>query len=332
MASFRIGVTLLVTTLCTLINGGFGQSNLPRFVVSADATKEQKDHLLTGFYDAINLARIAAVLFDRCDPAFQRYFRPVDADFVQNVFRTIANIDLTAVIDPNNFNQVGTAWQPKFSRLSICLGTEFQGVPPGSTSCGQASSPMAIFRPSANDEGYIFVCEPAMRYPSRRQIENPPSSARDSHGNPFPGYTCDGLGDRDTSYMDTLGSTILHEMIHWKWLFDSVPDLSTKIKVSNGVHQINDFSSPGSTPVNGYGAFFSKMIKDLLEGNKPPYYHEFETLNNADNYVSFANSKFWSWRCNRGFGPATSVSDSYRRFPDIHRVRDQPAQDPTPTP
>jgi hypothetical protein len=131
MGPLIIGVNLLVTILCTLINGGFGQSNLPRFVISADTTQEQKHHLLTGFYDAITLARVAAALFDRCDPAFQRYFRPVDAEFVQNVFRTIANIDLAAVIDPNNVGQIGTTWQPKFSRLSICLGTEFSGCTSG---------------------------------------------------------------------------------------------------------------------------------------------------------------------------------------------------------
>jgi hypothetical protein len=190
---------------------------------------------------------------------------------------------------------------------------------------------MALFRPSPSDEGFIFVCDPGMLYPSRSQIENPPSSARDAHGNPLPGYTCDGLGDRDSNYMDTLGTIILHELIHWTWLFESVPDLSTKIKITNGVHQINDFGSPGSTPMNGYGPFFSKMIKDMLEWNKPPYYHEFETLNNVDNYVSFANTKFWSWRCNRSFGPATSALDSYLRFPGTHRLQDQQAQNPTPT-
>ena len=61
-----------------------------------------------------------------------------------------------------------------------------------------------------------------------------------------------------------------------------------------------------------------------------------EAIQNADNYVWYAKSKYYSWICSRRFGPATSEDDSHLRGffnddpsddPDDDKASDAPAGD-----
>ena len=73
---------------------------------------------------------------------------------------------------------------------------------------------------------YMQICPDTSLFTKRLDLantENPPAWARDSNGIPLNGWSCGGLGDRDTGLMNVPGSTILHEIIHCWPIFQNVP-------------------------------------------------------------------------------------------------------------
>ncbi|OAL34370.1 hypothetical protein AYO20_06423 [Fonsecaea nubica] len=265
-----------------------------------------------GFEDAVHIARVVALTFDPCEEAFLRYFRPQEAVFVSNIFRTFANIPLDLVLTAETVVSVLT--QPN-AQLNTRLGDSalFIGddlASPAERQCdGSANAWMTEDNDDRNAD--IYICEDIFDWPSIEDIANPPQTswARDSHGQPRPGYSCAGLGDFDSDWMKTVGSTILHEYIHWGFLFVHVPDWYHFIRVNDrGWRAIEDY--PGPNPPNGYGPYRAKLIKDTYGAWDQAYP---VTVNNVDNYVYYALSKYWSWRCDRRFGPAPSDRDARQR-------------------
>ena len=65
--------------------------------------------------------------------------------------------------------------------------------------------------------GYLTVCPQgwALQYQVTLKLtEDPPPWGRvggDANGDPLPGFGCAGLLGRDNSYMEVVGSTVLHE-------------------------------------------------------------------------------------------------------------------------
>ena len=106
--------------------------------------------------------------------------------------------------------------------------------------------------------------------------------------------------------MHTVGGIVLHELMHWPGLLDSVPFFDDIIEEGKlGFPQIGDF--PGPDPFDGYGFFHSQKIHDIQ---------------NADNYRSYAESKYWQWKCGRTFGPSIGLQDDTVRTSE----RNEPAQ------
>ncbi|KIX97028.1 uncharacterized protein Z520_07142 [Fonsecaea multimorphosa CBS 102226] len=244
--------------------------------------------------------------------AFLRYFRPEDADFVRRIFRTLANLPLDEVVTAENLVSVLTGpnaqLSSRFVQSRIYIGDST--ARPTERQCkGQVNAWMSEDNADANAE--IYICDDAFDWPSIEEIANPPQTswARDNQGRPLPGYSCDGLGDFDSDWMKTMGSIILHEYMHWGFLYIQVPNWYYYIKTTSmGFRAIEDYTGP--FPPNGYGAYHAKTIKDIYGSWDQAWP---QTLNNADNYVYYALSKYWSWRCGKQFGPAPSEHDAHQR-------------------
>ncbi|OAP65629.1 hypothetical protein AYL99_01601 [Fonsecaea erecta] len=277
------------------------------------------------FQDAIYLARHTA-LYWPCDAAndevFTRYFEPGDAEFVKNIFRTIANIDLDLDLsDPEMVKQLADeplTYNEKFTRLSIYFlgdhpGLTQPGVPKTDLSCQGTQTYLAYVVPTFGGASALMsVCRLLYQeLPMLRDVEDPPNWAIDpskdqSNGRQYyDGYGCQNLGGIDTIWMRSTGSLMLHELMHFPGLFSSVPDYNANIAISfdaNTPHFISDFY--GDWPRDGYGPYNAAEIKRFLPRDQS--YIEWRPVDNADNYVSYAVSQYYSIVCGRAFGEAPS--------------------------
>lgn len=108
----------------------------------------------------------------------------------------------------------------KFQDLSISLGDdpdvreEDRG-----RSCkdGELGAQTTYLPTIYGNRGLMAFCPPSFEfYYSLADIENPPAWALTAEGGaPEAGFGCDGILGRDTSYMLSPGSVILHELMHW---------------------------------------------------------------------------------------------------------------------
>ncbi|KAI1622294.1 hypothetical protein EDD37DRAFT_468304 [Exophiala viscosa] len=293
----------------------------PSLVFPPGTTAKTRGQILQGFNDALTLARVVVVIGKPCDPAFLRYFQPQDWPLVQGMFRQIANIPLNLGIDQNSidsllqsFNTPAT-YNPLFEGLSIAAGDNpFLRIPP---KCGTPLPPNAYLAfdntPGAQFSGLMAICPGAEVLTERLDLagtENPPAWARvndDPNGQTLPGWGCDGLGDHDNSFMTVTGSTVLHEFFHWPIILQDVPGYNTFIPPdSHGNHQIGDNTGTAIGLSHSYGPYNTRLI-NLLAPN--PVTGKSQSIQNADNYVWYALSLYWSWKCGRPFGPGQSDAD-----------------------
>ena len=252
--------------------------------------------------------------------AFLRYFRPQDGPFVENVFRTLANIPLDKVL--TGADVVDYITTPDLQNLSPLLSQVFVRLEDDPehfcSSNPRVNAYMGYDNPG--QAANIYLCDLAYSWPSIEEIASPPQTpwARDPVGRPLPGYSCANLGDHDSDWMKTPGSIILHELLHWGFFFASVPSWKSTIVYKNSEWKILDYKGQAGPPSNGYGPYNAKMLKDEFSTTDQVWP---ETLNNVENYVWFAVSKYWSWRCGAVFGPAQSDDDAHRREDSGYRPK-----------
>ncbi|KAK5185903.1 hypothetical protein LTR44_001952 [Exophiala sp. CCFEE 6388] len=301
----------------------------PAFVFpqGVDPQGAQANDLRQAFKDAIVIARMAALTMNPyCDPVFERYFFPTQLQFVSNVFRTIANIpldisieDLNGGLDPAIQAMITSrGLNPTFSLLSISIGNHPDRSPNSGDDCAVDDTDAYLVHSRDNeDAGLISMCTPVWDYPSLSNILNPPAGWENEIG-----FGCNNLLDRDSDLMTPAGGVLLHELLHWGFLFENeVPNFETVIPLtSGGDHHIRDYlGPPGGIPDTGYGPYNAPLLKNLPPG---PYS---VTTNNVDNYVYFALSKYWSIQCTKWFAQSTTPSDAFLRNTAWNRYS-QPAQ------
>ncbi|KAI1624893.1 hypothetical protein EDD37DRAFT_649226 [Exophiala viscosa] len=306
----------------------------PAFVFpqGVDPQGAQANDLRQAFKDAIVIARMAAVTMNPyCDPVFERYFFPEELQFVSNVFRTIANIpldisieDLNGGLDPGIQAMVtGRGLNPTFSLLSISIGNHPDRSPNSGDDCAVEGTDAYLVHSKDNpDAGLISMCTPVWDYPSLQNILNPPAGWENDLG-----FGCDNLLDHDSDLMTPAGGVLLHELLHWGFLFENeVPNFETVIPLtSGGDHHIRDYEGPpGGIPPDGYGPYSAPLLKNLPRGTYSV------TTNNVDNYLYFALSKYWYIQCTKYFAQSTSSSDRFLRNTAWNRYR-QPAPSQPPS-
>jgi len=266
--------------------------------------------------DAVQIARVVAVTFNDCDMTYNRYFRQQDSQLVKHFFQRLADIPLDSVINADNLAEVFSkpvkdGLHERYAKLSISYGPHPNRPDKSDPDPCTSYRRFAQMENGDAENGMITVCERTFRLPLSSEIENPPAWGKDAQGNPLPGFSCDGLGGHDSGWMKTMGSTMLHELMHWSYPFDDIPDFHYDIEESDlGYTQITDFLNPDPQPgwpPKGYGPYYSKMLRDLETDSLSS-----KTLQNVDNYIYYAVSKYWSFKCNKLFGPATSQDDSVR--------------------
>ncbi len=109
---------------------------------------------------------------------------------------------------------------PKFADLSISLGDhpDIREVDRGkSCNDGELGAQTTYLPSQYGNRALMALCPPSFEfYYSLQDIHDPPEWALSAvGGKPEPGFSCDGLLGRDTSYMLSPGSVIIHELMHW---------------------------------------------------------------------------------------------------------------------
>ncbi|OAG44434.1 hypothetical protein AYO21_01430 [Fonsecaea monophora] len=273
-------------------NGNVNQEDLP------ETPEQRQNDLHWGFHEALMLARLVAVTFNPCEPVYLRYFKPEEAVFVRNAFYTIANIPLDGPPpDPTDINQFISGFgqnqvNPKFDLLTISINDN-SAIGRYDPMCSVMPGFQAYFEQRIDElgpPGFMSLCDYAFSHPSLADIENPPAWARDPTGAPEP------------------GGIMLHELFHWTYLFEDIPQFEHFIALDEElIRVIDDWKGP--FPPDGYGPFHAMLVNTLP---MQPLV-AFPSTNNADNYVYYALSKWWSFKCQRAFGPAVDEDDGYRR-------------------
>ncbi|KAJ9503776.1 hypothetical protein H2202_000915 [Exophiala xenobiotica] len=322
---------LLTSLLLVLLNLVFTFAQQPDFYFPPGTSDPQRQQVYQAFRDAITLARVVATTGDPCDQAFRRYFQPQDYYFVQNIFKEIANIPITENPNPMDISRLvsRTEFNPNFTSLSISLGNHPLLVSMAtfdkSTMCSSDVMTSSLancfyqYWPGTQFSGLISLCPDSslfLEWVSLQDTENPPAWARvngDPTGQPLPGFGCDGLGDHDSNLMAAPGAIMLHELMHWPGLLRSVPDYENLIHrdVETDQPVIEDFSGSGYPP-NGYGPFYARIIN---EGQPlDPRTGKSQSILIVDNYMWYALSKYWSFKCRRIFGPSLTQNDKFATY------------------
>ena len=109
---------------------------------------------------------------------------------------------------------------PKFDGLSISLGDhpDVREEDRGRSCKDGGLGAQTTYLPTVyGNRALMAICFPSFEfYYSLKDIENPPTWALTAPGGaPEAGFSCNGLLGRDTSYMLSPGSVILHELMHW---------------------------------------------------------------------------------------------------------------------
>ncbi|EXJ65256.1 hypothetical protein A1O7_01597 [Cladophialophora yegresii CBS 114405] len=314
MLKWLAGLFLLLMTLKPAATVSF------RFPQGTD--QEAVHEMQQAFADAMTMARFVAITTIPCEENFLRYFTPADFLFVQRVFRTIANIPFNQQFEPRTVGQYlqmldAYGWlNPKFEQLSIAVGDNPDAGPPSYSRYKKCSdgglAGVMLYDPRRyGRRGLMSLCPQTFEtFYSLRDIEQPPAWALDENGNPEEGFSCSNMLDRDTDYMLSPGAILLHELIHWPYLLQDIPGYSTLIRQypRNDWSTIWDFTGP--SPTDGYGPFNAMAVRNLPVS---PATGTSQAIQNADNFVWYAVSKYWSWRCGRQFKRSASPEDGELR-------------------
>lgn len=304
----------------------FCNAALPAFVAD---TAEHLQLIKTAFEDGITLARTVAIAWmANCDPYldhyYDRYFAPEDAEFVQNIFGTIAAVPLDFDFlraTPDDIRNFMNSLTPellndKFSGLSISYGNHpLKGPGPG---CDLPYlNGILDIHPHDQTHAKMSLCPRLFeKYYSLRDTSRPPAALIQQG---IPGLGCDVVGNTESDYMWTPGTTVLHELLHWSHLFEEVPDWSVNIRghpIIDGRSWIDDYRPTirpditANNPRNGYTGFNAQLVRNLPDDEEEGY---IEAVNNADNYACCASARAWGLICNRNFAPPAEEEDWWKR-------------------
>ena len=255
------------------------------------------------------------------------------------MFRAIAGIDFD--LDLTNPDVVldladqPFAFSSKFNRLSVSFGMDNprKELPYGPGTPGKqcVGENLGLTLPIYGGTAAIMtICAQAFYRPMLDDITSPKAWAIDRREDQadgpqyYDGYGCKNLGDFDSDWLISPGALLLHELFHWPGFFEDVPGYAATIPTTflvpgtgpgSGIadHVITDYS--GSTvPTTGYGAYNTRLINELhptfLDDQKGSI--TFEGIHNADNYVYYAISAYFTRECNIDFKQCPDADSAHR--------------------
>jgi hypothetical protein len=200
----------LLLVLTFLFFSSPSSAAVPTVWIDPTFPPDMRARLSNVWTECIQLARLAAITFQadcRFDPTFDRYFEEDGAIFVKNIFYTLANIPLDTVLTQATatrvfFSSTFIDLSPKFSELKIAFG-EPPWLPEDVR--GICAGPEGLNAHNLLDYATIVLCNGPVLYPTLDEILHPQPWAYDEQGRLREGYTCDGLLDRDSEYMLSVG-------------------------------------------------------------------------------------------------------------------------------
>ena len=301
------------------------QFEIPCTLYVPDSDPNKQDHaaqLRQAWVDAVQLAAFTHAAFEHSYPpinedVFDRYFQEGNQKFVQNVFGVVGkyhnpdNLDTSKLENLRSVVGNGVDYSEKFSELTLSW-RDHPDIPENERYCGQNEDPDHPWTHIAylwqfddmGNRAIINVCDTAFRFPQLSAIEqNVPATWTADPG-------CAGLGDEDTGWMTSLGGHLLHEFTHWEYLTKDIPGFEDVVEktpdkiIGDYKYELwreevedEDFSEDPST---GYGPFKARELNFVTETKNLGQ-------RNADNYRWYAQSKYWSFKCERDF----ATNDGY---------------------
>ena len=257
------------------------------------------------------------------------------------MYRAVANIPLDLDLSDKEALQkliaAPLSYTDKFKRLSISFLRDHPGqalpdgpgAPPDkSPGCGKTSSqlngglPYGYTIPLVPGKNALMtICGlPYQHDPMLDDIIYPPFWAVDLDKSTEDeiifetGYSCenDNIPPFDNSDMKSPAHSLLHELFHWRGLFEDVPDYEATIATNlytsgtgpgSGLvfHEIVDWTGGDPPlPANGYGAYNTRRVNELEPYDKRQGTN-IKGIFNADNYAWYAVSTYFTQVCKKDF-------------------------------
>ena len=198
---------------------------------------------------------------------------------------------------------------PKFTELTLSYNDHPDVQPlPGGSSC--ANPPPGFvgyayteqnFDNANQNRAIICLCDIAFRFPSLDNIK------KDVEATWEEGPRCKNMGSYDSGWMTSLGGLLLHEFTHYEYLLEDVPNYAKNVMKLSPRGFIDDYNYvqwsnkvPGTEwpnpPTSGYGPHNAMTLNDNIDD----VLHM--AMINADNYRWYAQSKWWSFQCEKAYG------------------------------
>ncbi|KAJ5092009.1 hypothetical protein NUU61_006879 [Penicillium alfredii] len=262
---FLLAVTLLASP--TRPKGKLAKRKLPK-IDARYFPGIRKRQVEDGFRDALKLANaMSDPPKSAANNIFKLWFNEIDWDNVQRSFDTIlggAKGQPGRNLREGNPILANILVVNEHQRPSACRATNFGSQILATMVNGHTQTPTMVICDAAFYNGGIdksYGCDEH-------------DTSQDLCMGCVPAVTCQSVGQSRVSLaMLTLGSTILHELTHWKELMPNgkTDDLTTTMKEAR------------------YG-------NSKLGGDKA------NAIHNAQSYQWFANQMYWSWECEVDFG------------------------------
>jgi hypothetical protein len=233
----------------------------------------RKKRVILGYLEAFVLARAAAFCVchrSTCNSYF-RYFSEEDAEWVLKI--------LSYIIGPEGLGPYEVEYDPDWP-LRILYGDRPQGGFPDNE-CDDGKTTSIFSNVPPDRQGALLVICPYLFTFAR------PCLDRD----------CDSLPAVLEETLQTIGSAILHELLHW----DLIIQRSTRNKLPSILDYPEDEDGkPHTDPANsgyppdGYGSFNAYWLNRF----RVPQFGHFKTpLRNADSFTLLALEAYYHFKC-----------------------------------
>lgn len=251
-------------------NGGPGLDPFPWSVNFANFKPNhcaESTKVKTAFGDALELA-LTVLKADYNGPSFTRYFQPADELQVRAIFTALLQASTMIVGE-----SVLDLW--KLFTIHYDVTTDPRPVP--SEDCSADTTLMGYLLtgeddPRLGNQAVCVLCPRAFTYHNLRDIP------------------CSDLDAVVSRKMDVIGSTILHEVLHWEYLITPFSEGEPLVD-----WELNPPNWPA--PPDGYDPYNAMQINRLSTEPEKPGSTSPNPVRNPDNYVWLVLEAWWRRVC-----------------------------------
>ncbi|KAI0457391.1 hypothetical protein F5B21DRAFT_501441 [Xylaria acuta] len=241
---FGLGVTWPIRNVRSELQSRRG---VPTFELTKHYQRGEPETVETAFQDAIELASFVLDFIDTDDDVLPHYFDRADRAEIKCIFETISN-------GWKGNDMLGDILVQTTDSNNLCGGTTISYLKNGAK--------------DATETPYIVLCPNTFKRKAVTLLKG--KGPQDNDADKYYAACKQDGGEIDNNLMDTLGTILLHEHVHYDKMitssFSSITD--------------NPESKPGYGPVNMYHTLEKRLARV-----------------NADNYAYYASQVLWTTLC-----------------------------------